>query len=137
MLPPRAARRGDLRRAIFCTSVGRLERAIDQATRRLVAAQVPVLRVAEHDGDDDLRLLGGRVSDEPRVLHVERLGPGQRAGLAGDADRLAAAERARGAAELAGRLHHPADGARDVAGNGAALAGRSEEHTSELQSPYV
>src|SRR5579859_4834649 len=101
MLPPGASRRRDLRGAIFFTPGGMpgVERAVDQAARRLVTAQVPVLGVAEHHGHDDLRLLGRRVSDEPRVLHVERLGPGQRAGLAGDADRLVLAERARGATE--------------------------------------
>src|SRR2546429_6942054 len=102
MLPSYATRRGDLRRAIFFTLGGR-QRAIDQPAGRFVSAQMPVLRVAEHDGDDDLRLLRRRVPDEPRVLHVEWLGPGQCAGLAGDADRLVAAERARGAAEPAGR----------------------------------
>src|ERR1700704_1681760 len=94
-----------------------IERAVDQPPGRLVAAQVPVLRVAEHDGYDDLWLLGRGISHEPRVLHVERLGPGQRAGLAGDADRLAPPERSRRAAELAGRLHHPADRAGDLAGH--------------------
>src|SRR5215470_17301363 len=110
MLPPCTSRRRDLRRAILFTLAGTLaatpagmpgglEGAIDQPARGLVAPQVPVLWVAEHDRDDDLWLLGRRVSDEPRVLHVERLGPRQRAGLAGDVDRLAAAERPGGAAE--------------------------------------
>src|ERR1043166_7246775 len=125
MLPSYATRRRDLHRAIFFTSGG-IKRAVDQSPGDLVAAQMPVLRVAEDDRDDDLRLLGRRVSDEPGVLHVERLSPGQRPGLAGDADRLAPAERARRAAELAGRLHHPADCAGDLGADRAALAGRRD-----------
>ena len=65
---------------------------LDEAAGGLVAPQVPVLRVAEHDRHDDLGLLGRGIAHEPRVLHVERLGLGQRAGLPGDMDGLALAE---------------------------------------------
>src|SRR5215468_4803239 len=107
MLPSYAARRRGLPGASFFTLVAGvpeavIQGAVDQPAGGLVAAQVPVLRVAEHDGDDDLGLLGGGVAHEPRVLHVERLGPVQRAGLAGDVDRLVPAKRSRGTAELAG-----------------------------------
>src|SRR4051812_19158969 len=88
---------------------------IDQTLTDLVTLELPALGVAEHDRHDDLWLVGRRVADEPRVLRVRRALQRERAGLAGGADLVVLAERPGRAAEVARRLHHPADLARDLA----------------------